>query len=782
MFCTNCGAKVDENAKFCAVCGNKLDQSVENTNSPSPSQDDLGEKLEQVTEVSTSEPINTNENQIEKENPKTSKFSEFIDSFKSIKPGKKQEKEPEIEVPEGKSDLSKEDPIESLNQRLIYEDELHPTYFGYDMTDDRKRKDLRLRQDPNYQTYDDKLVENLNQKINNRQDTSQTFEPVGDKKIIDQDQGSNPTYADIPNEYLEARIARKLQEGRVDKNQRAENTGNVAAMIRANQPTDYYNQSVRPVESHNTNQNNPPNNQTIEQAPPSRDEPAEEKKGFKFNPLYLIPLVLLIIGLGVGYWWMNRAPETVEVDLSEYIDVTFNGDDGQATPSASINSSKLLADYGAEIAYTNKSRKDDQYSSPANQFISELENTTEFNFSKDTNISNGEEVIVSANIADSSLSDDYNVLFTNTIKSVIADGLITQEYVDPFGYINVDFEGESPNISLITSLSEDAPEFMSMVEIAPSKTSELSEGEEVNISIIYDENELENSYGLMLNPTDKTYTVPGQVEGEEEEADASEEASSPELDGGYIATVDSLDEDLLGTLKYNAGELLRNTFEQRSFTQIGNIEYLGAITGSDSNSNELKNRVMLVYEITANEDYEGKYTNDFKYYTFVEYQNVSDTKDSDGKFYTEGPMTTDNEIFHKFFVEDDYTYYEIPYYGFGFLEEVLSRVNNSLSGLTIDDSIAVDASGYFVSTDGAAGEYQGNDTRLTLREDGTLRYKLDQRVHQGSWQETADGLSLTIEGVNVDTPIIATFENGAINVPEQGEVSGQTFNKMSVTG
>ena len=136
--------------------------------------------------------------------------------------------------------------------------------------------------------------------------------------------------------------------------------------------------------------------------------------------------------------------------------------------------------------------------------------------------------------------------------------------------------------------------------------------------------------------------------------------------------------------------MIKETFNERTFTQIESMNYLGAITGTDSNSEDLKNRVMLVYEIKANEDYEGLYQNQYTYYSFVEYQNVKGEKDQDGKFYSQGPLTTDNEIFHKFFVADDYTYYEIPYYGFGFLEEVIARINNSLSGLTIDASIAVD--------------------------------------------------------------------------------------------
>lgn len=801
MFCTNCGAKVDEQAKFCPVCGNKL-------GSPSPNPEENPQKSqEELLDKSTFTSANTNENRIEEKNDdqaKQGKISGFFNSIKFKKSDQpKAEENPEnikddhkIEIPDGKSELSSHDPVESLDQRLLYEGDLHPNYYGYEPMDDRKRKDQRHQNNPDFSPLDSQIEANIGQKINQNvhstnakaETQGQSFEQESQFQATSQAQtvNKNITYDDIPPEHLEARIARHLRAEATGQSQESYASGNIAEVIRHHQGSmarqepvyeqpQAYNQPPQVNQYVGSVQNQPVNNayqEPYENNPETREEETGKKK-FTFKPLYLLPILLLLLGLVFGYWWMNRAPEDVEVDLSEYIDVTFDGDDGSATPIAKINSSKLLADYGAKIAYTKKDRKNDSYSSPANQFIDELESSTEFRFSKEGNLSNGEEITVMANVSDASLAEDYNVKFLTTMKSVIVDGLITQEYVDPFSYINVNFEGESPNISLTTSLSEEAPEYMNELQINPSKTSELSSGEEVNISIAYDEEQIFNSYGLRFNPTDRIYTVPGEVEAEEEEENTAEAPTE-----GFISTVDNLDQELLGTLKYDAGQLIRQTFESRSFTEITSIDYLGAITGSDANNESLKNRVMLIYEINTNENYEGKYTNAFKYYSFVEYQNVRDSKDENGNFYGEGPITTDNQIFHKFFVEEDFTYYEIPYYGFGFLEEVLARVNNALSGLSIDDSIAVDVSQYWTSTDGAAGEYQGNNTRLSLRTDGTLRYKTDNRIHQGTWQESDGNISLTIEGVNVDTPITATFENGALQVPEQGEMGGQSFNKM----
>ena len=805
MNCTNCGAKVDDSARFCPVCGHKLKaDSNEVFNQP------LTEN-KSIVEKSTYESIKQNENLIEdnkKSEPnekKTNRIKKFVSSFtskKSLK--KKNDKKTEGEIAEEIFD--NDNNYSHLNQKIEPESakasDIPPSYYGYNPVDDRQRKELRnpgfLNDNPadyvQNKVLHSKNKENITASEENiKQDPLENENNLSTQMRIarnmaraqgyantENEKPSEPikdqvSYDDIPNEFVEARIARQIHGGgpkmayKKPVNDYYETTGRANA---ANRPIAGENQEISNYESAYTNEDN-----LINDKQEVKEDTAKNKKEpFKFKPIYLLPLLIIALALAGVYFIKNRKAPEVEVDLSEYIDVAYNGDDGAAIPSATLNTSKLLADHGNDIAYVNKDRKDDQYSSPANQFVEDLEKSTTFQFSKDSNLSNGEEITVVANVSDSSIMDDYNVMFTNTIKSVIVDNLITQEYVDVFEYLDVKFEGESPNITLSANFREDAPEYLQNIEIVPSKTSQLSSGEEVNISLNYDEEELFNSYGVRLDPTDKTFTAPGEATNDSEEAN-EETPAAGDLEDGYISTIDNLNEELLGTLKYNAGQLIRETFGGRSFTEISDINYLGAITGSDASA-DLKNRVMLIYEVKANEDYESRYKNQFTYYTFVEYQNVKDNKEGDGKFYQEGPITTDNEIFHKFFVEDDYTYYEIPYYGFAFLEEVITRANNALSGLNVEDSISVDVSKYFAKSDGASGEYQGNGTRLSLKDDGTLRYKLDQRVHTGKWQENGSDVTLTIEGVNVDTPINAKFENGALNVAEQGEMAGQTFNKM----
>ena len=810
MNCTNCGAKVDDRARFCPECGHKLKSDEK---APEKSANDPIKTESKPVRKSTYESIKKEENLIENENnsqksdEKISKIKKFVSSFNVKKDPKKIDTDKKDKEIAGQI-FDNGNSYSHLNKKIeaneVSGNDIPPSYYGYNPVENRQRKDFRnpglintdnpaeyvqnkILQSKSENKVEEKIKETKEQvKPNNLQNESNLSTQMRIAQNIGQKQGfvskdnkkykeiieEKVSYDDIPKEFVEARIARQINGGgpKMTYNKSEDNFDQNDRTNALNRPLADENQEQTSSEEVLSDEN-PDVNEVKE------DSEENKKEGFKFKPIYLLPLLIIALAVAGAYFLKNRKPAEVEIDLSDYIDVTYNGDDGAATPSASLDTSKLLADHGNDIAYVNKDRKNDQYSSPANQFVEELEKSTTFQFSKDNNISNGEEITVVANVDDSSIMDDYNVMFTNTIKSVIVEGIITQEYIDPFEYMEVNFDGESPNMSLSANFKEDAPEYLQNIEIVPSKTSDLSSGEEVNVSLNYDEKELFKTYGIKLNPTDKTFTAPGQASEDDEESDKEDDNEAPaDLEGGYISTIDNLDEDLLGDLKYNAGKLIKETFGGRSFTEISDINYLGAITGSDPNA-DLKNRVMLVYEVKADEDYEGRYTDQFTYYTFVEYQNVKDSKDDDGKFYTEGPITTDNEIFHKFFVEDDYTYYEIPYYGFAFLEEVITRINNALSGLDIEDSISVDVSEYFAKSDGVAGEYQGNETRLSLKDDGTLRYKLDQRVHTGTWQENGSEISLTIEGVNVDTPIKAKFEKDALNVAEQGEMTGQTFNK-----
>ncbi|MDU2354566.1 MAG: zinc ribbon domain-containing protein, partial [Anaerococcus sp.] len=485
MKCTNCGALVDDKSIFCPVCGNKMEKST-----------DMHKEYDDVIEKSTYESVKNNENLIEEKSQnkksKDNKVSSFISNL--VKKNNQNSKEDKNII--NSSDNNLENKNDDLSNKINSSKNISkssPIINQSKVVSDKVRYDS------------DTLKDEINKKgENNLSAQARIANKIGKEKGFNNNAESvfDIKYDDIPKEYVEARIARQiLSKNRIRdlsyNNEKAIKSGNICGVIRNNQKPSFYTgyDSSYHVSTKNFNEEAPPpKEESFEVNPKFKttslavvEEAKKKKHKFKFKPIYLIPILIVLAGLIAAYFFTHKKAPQIEVDLSDYIDVAYNGDDGAASPSASLNTSKLLSDYGNQIAYKNKDRKKDEFSSAANQFVSELENGTTFQYSKDNGLSNGEEITVVANITDSSLMEDYNVMFTNTMKSAIVDNLITSEHQDPFEYIDVSFSGESPNISLTANLKEDAPEYMANIEIAPSKTTDLSSGEEVNVSLIYDE-------------------------------------------------------------------------------------------------------------------------------------------------------------------------------------------------------------------------------------------------------------------------------------------------------
>lgn len=499
-------------------------------------------------------------------------------------------------------------------------------------------------------------------------------------------------------------------------------------------------------------------------------ESFKEKYITKRNLLIALIGILLAIILGTLYIKMNKA-EDITIPLSDYITLTYEGENGQAVPKASIDTEKLISAYGNEIKYISRDNNKGSYDSPAQEFAADLQNNVVFQYSKDSGLSNGDEITVMANLDNIKISDKYNVLMSNASKAVIIDGIKTDDFTDPFAYINVKFEGKSPNMTLTAGLTDDAPEFMHTIDIIPAKSNGIKEGEEVAVSLNFNADVLKETYNVSLSPTSKNFTAKA---GEGQTNDASG------ADSEYISTTAHLNDEMLGDLKYKAGELIKQTILYKNVINVDNIEYLGSFTGiKEDGSGDIKNKVYLIYEVSTSEKLpDSNFQSSFKYYTFVEYQNVKKAKGADGKFYTGGPITTDNQIFHKFFVESDYKYYQIEYQGFGFIDKALANVGSGLEGLNTTEDNKTNITDHFATSDGVVGEYEANGRRISLKSDGSLVYQTDKAVHLGSYSDNGGEISATIKGVNVDTPIILKYQNGKLNAESQGEFDAISFSKI----
>ena len=739
MKCDHCGANIEDDSLFCPVCGNKLEKEdksgADSSKEKVKKSNIFAEKFKKIKDMANPKP------KLEEKAPKASNLNDKGPRKDEPLKANKAEASPQKE-PINRMDKSSRrfenlgESKQKANQRSLIEEIQEKVSFN----NEAKKDDSHLYIDENNNMAKQGLEEKLDRLI-------------GDESVK------------LSNITVSAGI-RRIQD-RNRKFDREKSLGDLKDRTAGARPLKE--KSIVPVEE-------------ISDGDHKADEIKKDsesfnpKKYFTNRNIILVVIALLVALLGSLLYMKLHKVEDVVLNLSDYITISYEGEDGQAIPKAGIDKDKLISDYQDKIKYISRNNNKDSYPSPAHEFAEDLTNNVIFQYSKDSGLSNGDEITIMANLDNIKLSDKYNVQITSASKPVIvegaggvaSDGQNEDGSVDPFEFIDVKFEGQSPDISLITSLKDGAPEYMHTVEISPSKTSGISEGEEIEITLNYSPDQMTNNYGVSLNPTKKTFT-----------ASLSNETSD-DSDSKFIKSTSSLDENLLGELKNKAGELIKQTILYKNIINVDNVEYLGSVTGySDDKNAEIKNRVYLIYEVSTSERLADiNYQGNFKYYTFVEFQNVSKKADGDGKFFTGGPLTTDNQIFHKFFVESEYKYYQIEYQGFGFIDKVLAHVGSALEGLSVTQDNKTEMNKHFATGDGVIGEYQADNQRLSLRDDGSLVYQIDKAVHTGSYSVDGNTVSASIKGVNVDTPITLTYDNGSLKADEQGEFRQTSFQKI----
>lgn len=786
MNCEHCGANIDKASNFCPVCGNKVEKKESNLNHSEEEKktDSFFDKL--INKKTNTDDTPTSERE-SKENLST---DELESQNKEVKDNEEDLKDRSQEAYANDTDEDKngenisdvnpkggkdsEEPKESKESENPNDEDSEAKTDPYDRLNKENRRYINLGNKESL--YNQRsIIEEVQAKVSQNQK----------RKKKDSDY-----YIDNPKDFgidkdLEDKLEKLIGDGdssltSVTLSHGIRNVQNRNKKLDRNRDLrDFENGEDQALINNSVavwEEDKVKKDKTKAEDGPSQEEKAKSSANKKYlnsrNLLLGLISILLAVIMGVLYTRMNQADD-ITIPLSDYINISYEGDDGNAVPRATIDTDKLIRAYGDEIKYISRDNNKDSYESPAHELAADLENGVVFQYSKDSGLSNGDEITVMANLDNIKISDKYNVLISNASKAVIIDGINNNEFTDPFTYIDVKFEGKSPDMTLTAGLTDDAPEFMHTLDIIPSKSNGISEGEEVAVSLNFNEEELMNTYNVKLNPTSKNFTAPAN----DEESAKNEE---DQVDSEFIKSTSHLDEQMLGDLKYQAGQLINQTILYKNIISVDNVNYLGSFTGYNQNQEaDIKNKVYLVYEVSTSERLpDSNFGSQFKYYTFVEYQNVKKSKDDDGKFYSQGPITTDNQIFHKFFVESDYKYYQIEYQGFGFIDKALTNVAAGLEGFDVIEDNKTNINDHFATSDNIVGEYETDGRRLSLKADGSLVYQIDQAVHTGSYSANGNEISATIKGVNVDTPIILNFDSNTLKAESQGEFDAISFSKV----
>lgn len=172
------------------------------------------------------------------------------------------------------------------------------------------------------------------------------------------------------------------------------------------------------------------------------------------------------------------------IDAFASVDVTFEGNDGSG--------------------YARLQQKDDDYYS-----------AFYFEADKYDHLSNGDKITVTCNYDEAWMAERYGKVPAAATKEYTVEGLGEIRTVDPFEYVEISYEGVSPELTAYAKFKDDTPEEITgAVYIDTSYFYDLKNGGEFTVEIKswYEADAMAEYYGIAIDNWTKTYTVESEQE------------------------------------------------------------------------------------------------------------------------------------------------------------------------------------------------------------------------------------------------------------------------------
>jgi|GEM_PF-3386173 len=252
---------------------------------------------------------------------------------------------------------------------------------------------------------------------------------------------------------------------------------------------------------------------------------------------------------------------------------------------------------------------------------------TEYSWSAE-GLSNGDTLTVEAETiySEETLARDYGIKLGEMTKKYTVEGLKEITEVDPFDYIIVNVAGMSGEGTAWLSLADDAPDWVKHLDISKETiATNVSNGDKITVTIEVDEEEADyqgSHFGTKITKTSEECEITGMSE--------------------YATKLSELPADFLDSLKTNA----ENAIKQRTtslqsvsgtFTGTEEYEYLGAVlvslnasaegtqteessetTDAADTANSIHNMLVTVFRVkVAEEGHKSGY-----FVTYAEFKNI----------------------------------------------------------------------------------------------------------------------------------------------------------------
>lgn len=354
-----------------------------------------------------------------------------------------------------------------------------------------------------------------------------------------------------------------------------------------------------------------------------------------FSALLILLLSCVMIGCGKQ-----------SVDVMEDIEVSFSGVDGYGTAIVQNTYQWEDAAYEAMV-------DDDKSEWTAMDAVSWLEGAVSFEVSPKENLSNGDEVTVTA-VVDNDRAKKYDLKLKGGEKKYTVEGLQEPQELDLFENIDVQFEGIAPYITADISYGNKNVD----VDYSLDKTADLSPGDTITVTASYDEESLIQK-GYLVNENIKEYVVPESAK--------------------YVTTLSEIPEDLI--------DKMNRQFEdaQRAYVanywieteSIKSMEYLGGylLTVKPGVDEDIKNKYYGIYKISTSGE------NEISYYMYCAFRNFI--------LLSDGTCSVDlTDYIFPDTGDESFRSGDLTYYGYEDLDSIFNRcVTQNIEWYTYESSV-----------------------------------------------------------------------------------------------
>lgn len=240
----------------------------------------------------------------------------------------------------------------------------------------------------------------------------------------------------------------------------------------------------------------------------------------------------------------------------------------------------------------------DSFSDLEDAFI--IESAVSYDISPKENLSNGDEVIVTAQI-DNEAVEKYKIKFEAKEKKFVVEGLPEVQTIDLFENIDVTFQGIAPNAT--ATVIDASTDYYTLTRYVINKDSNLDIGDVITVTAEYDKDQLLKA-GYVAESDTKEFVVTNVSR--------------------YISELADIPEETVESLKKQTEDIINSNVARINGYTLKNLNFIGNYfmkLKSDYTNYGNKNITYYVYQV----DITGK--EDITYYYYVGYNDILLTED-----------------------------------------------------------------------------------------------------------------------------------------------------------